>query len=63
MEILKYKIVVHDSETSLENEVNKEIKNGWQPLGGLEICQGRICAYYYQSMIYVKKRTRKRHTE
>lgn len=33
--IIDYTILDSDSRTSLESQVIKAIKNGWQPLGGV----------------------------
>lgn len=33
--VIKYKILISPSFYRLQDDVNDEIKNGWQPLGGV----------------------------
>lgn len=34
-QLIEYKILVSPSFYTLQDDVNKEIRNGWQPLGGV----------------------------
>jgi len=37
MKIIEYDTATSDSEQTLKEFINKKIKNGWQPLGGIAI--------------------------
>ncbi|SVE49759.1 uncharacterized protein METZ01_LOCUS502613 [marine metagenome] len=48
----KYKIVEKQSGFSLEREVNKMIKEGWKPQGGLQIVRDNYdIEKIYQAMV------------
>ena len=48
----KYKIVEEQSKFSLEREVNKIIKEGWKPQGGLQIVRDSYnIEKFYQAMV------------
>lgn len=48
--ILEYKIVYASNSQFLEEEVNKAIKEGWQPLGGAFI-EGGVTYSYNQVVV------------
>ena len=48
----KYKIVEEQSKFSLEREVNKIIKEGWKPQGGLQIVRDNYeHERFFQAMV------------
>ena len=40
MKIIKYEVVTSTSLIDINDEINRQIQNGWQPLGG--ICRNYI---------------------
>lgn len=42
--------------TELEKEINKELKNGWEPVGGVSVAKGATSNLYIQTI----KKTRKK---
>ena len=50
--IKEYKIVEEHNEFSLEININKMIKNGWKPQGGLQIVRNSYdLDKFYQAMV------------
>ncbi len=52
--IVEYKIIeTKDDARKLQKEVNKQIAEGWEPLGGVAVCvAGALDHYwYYQAMV------------
>jgi Domain of unknown function (DUF1737) len=45
---MEYTVVRTESASSLAKEVNKLIKDGWKPLGGITVSPG---GHYLQAMI------------
>lgn len=49
--IIEYKILISPSFYTLQDDVNKEIRNGWEPFGGV----GSVVNYsYMQAMVKYK---------
>lgn len=52
--IKEYSIASSDSDTMLAITVNKMIKNGWQPLGGVAVVQPNSRTYSFsQAMVKI----------
>jgi hypothetical protein len=50
-QIIEYKILISPSFYSLQDDVNKGIRNGWQPIGG--VC-GSLNHNYIQAVVKYK---------
>ena len=50
---MEYKIIeAKDDARKLQKEVNKQIAEGWEPLGGVAVCVSALDQYwYYQAMV------------
>ena len=48
---MEYKIVTSDNPTEIETEVNKLIKDGFKPLGGVSVCGSDDWEFYTQAMV------------
>lgn len=61
VEIVDYNIVADIGKDALEREVKKQLKNGWQPIGGVSTMSylmnsttGQIAFVYSQAMVKYK---------
>lgn len=55
---MKYCLVVAFCSAELEVEVNKKIKNGWIPQGGITLAFDRGLREYCQAMICISKKVK-----
>jgi hypothetical protein len=52
MEIREYAILENTDSAKLQEQVNKAIKNGWQPLGGVAVSSiGAALVRLYQAVV------------
>lgn len=49
-----YKVVQARNPTSLEEEVQRFIKNGWKPIGGVAVCELYGKSQYLQALVKEK---------
>ena len=49
--IKEYRIVSESSSYNLSKTVNKYIKKGWEPVGGVCNTQGHFFDFFYQAMV------------
>ena len=56
MKIQRYEVVYANSESEFVQQINKMIKEGWQPLGGVGITyiEKQMQVVYHQAMVEYK---------
>jgi hypothetical protein len=50
-ELLQYKVVINQSLMLLESSVNKYLKDGWEPSGGMTVGMQNLAMVYFQALI------------
>jgi hypothetical protein len=48
---MRYKILRSGDIKELEKKVNKRIRKGWRPKGGVSVCGGYGHAHFHQTML------------
>lgn len=54
---MEYHIIMNQSLYLLESAVNKHLREGWEPAGGMSVATSNNALNYFQSMIRRKKTT------